>query len=299
MASFSRARLVLREPLFHFLVLGLGLFLLHGWTTLAGGGTGQHIVITQGRIEQLATGFALMNQRPPDTAELSGLIDDAIREEVFYREARAMGLDQDDTIVRRRLRQKLEFVSEDVARAPEPTDAQLQAYLQAHLDEFRLETRYTFTQVYLDPQRHEKQLEADVRQALSALQRGETTTNADKFGDAFLLDHHFDAITAGELTRVFGAKFEVALRAVPTGQWLGPITSGFGVHLVLVSRRDESRTASLDDVRGEVRRQWLHAQRGEANERFYADLRKRYQVTVNRSPKSDAGAAPLVAEMKQ
>jgi len=298
MANLPRARLVLREPLLHFLLLGLGLFLLYGWIVPAGSGAGQRIVITQGRIEQLATGFALMNQRPPAVDELNGLIDDAIREEVLYREAKAMVLDQDDTIVRRRLRQKLEFVSEDVAPVPEPTDAQLRSYLLALSDAFRLETRYTFTQVYFDPQRHAQQLEADTKQTLSALQLAGTTADAGKLGDAFLLGHHFNGIIASELARAFGAKFEAALRTLPTGQWLGPVRSGYGVHLVLVSRREDGRTASLEDVRGEVRRQWFHAQRKEANERFYADLRKRYRVTIERPPEPNGGTGALVAGMQ-
>jgi len=298
MTNFPRVRLILREPLLHFLLLGFGLFLLHGWIVPAVSGAGERIVITRGRIEQLATGFALMKQRPPAADELNGLIDDAIREEIFYREAKAMGLDQDDTIVRRRLRQKLEFVSEDVAPVPEPSDSQLRAYLQAHPDAFRLETRYTFTQVYIDPQRHGQQLDAETKKTLSALQRAGTTVDAGKLGDAFLLGHHFNGVIASELARAFGAKFEATLRTLPTGQWLGPVRSGYGVHLVLVSRREDGRTASLEDVRGEVRRQWFHAQRKEANERFYANLRKRYRVTIERPPDPTGGTGALVAGMQ-
>lgn len=299
MAHFSRIRLVLREPLLHFLLLGLGLFLLHGWLVSAGGGTAERIVITQGRIEQLTTGFALMKQRPPAADELKGLIDDAIREEIFYREAKAMGLDQDDTIVRRRLRQKLEFVSQDVTPVPEPGVAQLQAYLQAHPDQFRLEARYTFAQVYLDPQRRKQQLEADTAQMLSTLQHAGSSVDAGTLGDTLLIGHHFDGIAASEVVRLFGAKFEHALRALPTGQWLGPVPSGYGVHLVRINRREDSRVASLDDVRGEVRRRWLHDQREEANERFYADLRKRYQVTIEMPSKPKEDTAVLVAGMQQ
>jgi len=297
MAHVSRIRRVLREPLLHFLLLGLGLFLVHGWLVPGGGGPGERIVITQGRIEQLTTGFALMKQRPPAADELKALIDDAIREEIFYREAKAIGLDQDDTIVRRRLRQKLEFVSQDVTPVPEPSVAQLQAYLHSHPDQFRLETRYTYSQVYLDPQRH-RQLQADTAQMLATLQRAGSTVDAGTLGDTLLIGHHFDGIAASEVARLFGTKFEYALRALPTGPWQGPVHSGYGVHLVRISHRDDSRTASLDEVRSEVRRRWLHDQREAANERFYADLRKRYQVTVEApsTPKEDA--AVLVAGMQ-
>ena len=132
---------LLREPLLHFLLLGTGLFLVHGWIGGGPAGEGEQILITQGRIEQIASGFSRMHQRSPDSSELDALIDDAVREEIFYREAKALGLDQDDTIVRRRLRQKLEFVSEDIEPVLEPTEAQLRAYLQAHPEKFRGEAR--------------------------------------------------------------------------------------------------------------------------------------------------------------
>src|SRR5436853_4806948 len=134
-------RKLLREPFVHFMLLGFGLFLLHGWMAGPASSSGKSIVITQGRIEQLTVGFARMHQRAPAASEVDALVEDSIREEILYREAKALGLDRDDTIVRRRLRQKLEFISEDVARVREPTDVQLRDYLQAHPEKFRSETR--------------------------------------------------------------------------------------------------------------------------------------------------------------
>lgn len=299
MDTFRRVHLVLREPLLHFLLLGLGLFLLHSWVAPPGSDGGERIVITRGRIAQLSASFALMNQRAPSPEELNGLIDDAIREEVLYREAKTLGLDQDDTIVRRRLRQKLEFVSEDLAPVPEPTDAQLQAYLLAHPDKFRLEARYTFMQVYFDPKRHSQQLDADLKRTLSALQDGGVNADVTDAGDALLLEHHFDAITSSELKRLFGANFEVALQGLPTGRWIGPVPSGYGVHLVFVSRRDDGTGAALDRVRDDVRREWLYDKREDANERYYTDLRKRFEVTVERSPEPRIGTGALAVGMSQ
>jgi hypothetical protein len=291
-------RKLLREPLLHFMLLGLGLFLLHGWMAGPGGGAGRSVVITQGRIEQLATGFARMNQRAPEASELDALIDDAIREEIFYREARKLGLDQDDTIVRRRLRQKFEFISEDVVPLPEPTDVQLRDYLQAHPEQFRSEARYSLSQVYLNPQRHGQRLAGHAQVLLAKLQRVGATADAGKLGDTFLLEHRFQNVTASELVRLFGAGFETALRTLPTGEWQGPVTSGYGVHLVFVENRDEAQAAALEHVREEVRREWIRDQRQQANERFYADLRKRYEVTVER-PIANAGAPALAAGVRQ
>lgn len=181
----------------------------------------------------------------------------------------------------------------------EPKDAQLRGYLLAHPEKFRSETRYSLTQVYLNPQRRGDRLAGDAKNLLSELQRTDAAVDASKHGDALLLEHRFQNVSASELARVFGARFELALRALPTGQWHGPVPSGYGAHLVLVSRRDDGRTASLEDVRDEVRREWLHTQRQQANERYYSDLRERYQVTVERAPESSAGASALAAEMRQ
>ena len=296
MANFPRVRRVLCEPLLHFLLLGSALFLVHGWIGGPAGGEGGRIVITQGRVEQLTVGFLRMNQRLPDRAELEYLVDDAIRDEIYYREAKAMGLDQDDTIVRRRLRQKLEFVSEDTAPVAEPTDAQLLDYLQSNAQRFRVEPRYSLTQVYLDPQRHGPHMESDAHLLLVELQHGGATPNAGKRGDTFLLDQHFEDISASDLSRLFGPEFEAALRAAPIGRWIGPVPSGYGAHLVLVRERQPERTAALADVRDAVRREWLATQRAAANARFYADLRKRYVVSVD-YPKMPAGSG-LVAGLR-
>jgi len=281
----------LREPLLHFLLLGCGLFLVYGWVGGSALGEGANIVITEGRIEQLTAGFVRMHQRPPDRAELDGLIDAAVREEIYYREAKALGLDQDDTIVRRRLAQKLEFVSEDVATVPDPTDAELEAYLRDNAERFRTESRYSLTQVYLDPQQHGARLMGDAHALLAELRQSGATAGAS--GDPSLMQRNFEKVSAGELSRLFGEKFEAALRGVPIGEWSGPLYSGLGVHLVLVREREAERAARLGEVRDDVRKAWLDSRRAEANARFYADLRKRYWVTITR-PATPAPPAPTV-----
>ena len=290
-------RKLIREPLMHFMLLGFGLFLVHGWIAGPAGGSSKSVVITQGRIEQLAAGFARMHQRAPGASELDALIDDAIREEVLYREAKALGLDQDDTIVRRRLRQKLEFVSEDVVPVPEPTDVQLGAYLRAHPEKFHSEARYSLSQVYLNPQRQGPRLADKIQTMLAQLRMG-AVADPSKLGDAFLLEHRFENVTASDLVRVFGAGFETTLRAVPTNEWQGPVPSGYGMHLVFVDKRADGQAAALEHVRSEVRREWIHDQRQQANERFYAGLRKRYEVTVERLT-ANGGASPLAAGIGQ
>src|SRR4249919_1214853 len=191
MRPVTRRGAFLREPLLHFLLLGIGLFALHGWLNDSGVLSTKTIVIDRGRIDQLSAGFALLHQHPPMAEELQGLVDDAVKEEVFYREALAQGLDRDDVIVRRRMRQKLEFVSEDVEPVPEPTDAQLQAWLDAHPAQFAIEPRYTFEQVFLDPSKRGASLQADAAALLLQLRRG-PIADAAAMGDPLLLAHEVD-----------------------------------------------------------------------------------------------------------
>ena len=112
-------------------------------------------------------------QRPPTRQELDGIVKEYVKEEVLYREALAMGLDRDDTLVRRRLRQKLEFVAEDMADAVDPTDAELQQYLDEHPESFRVERRASFYQVYLSRDRRGDSLNADSMKMLAKLRSGE------------------------------------------------------------------------------------------------------------------------------
>jgi hypothetical protein len=272
---------ILKEPLLHFLVLGAGLFLIYSLMPKNGSGSEPgKIVITQGEIEHLATGFAKTWQRPPTAEELTGLIRDQVREEVYCREAIALGLEKDDTVIRRRLRQKMEFVSDDIAAQAQPTDAELNAYLQAHPDKFRVEQQFTFSQVYLNPEKHGKNLVRDTAQLLAQLKQAGDKADLATLGDSFLLESQFTALPAGEVAKQFGEKFASKLSKLTPGRWQGPVESGYGVHLVLINERTEAHLPLLADVRNDVRREWADARRQEANEKFYQELLKHYTVTI-------------------
>jgi len=275
---------MLREPLLHFLLLGAVLFVAYGMMQTSGNAGPNEIVITQGQIEHLVTGFTRTWQRPPTSEELAGLVHDRVREEVYYREAMAMGLDKDDTVIRRRLRQKMEFVSDDIADQAEPSDAELNAYLQAHPDMFRTEPRFSFSQVYLNPEKHDDHLAADAAQLLTQLNRSETDNdvmaNINMLGDAFMLEHQFTTVRRSEVANLFGEAFAEKLGELTTGQWLGPVKSGYGFHLVLVSERTEGGMPALADVRDTVIREWANARRLQANEKFYQELLQHYTVTI-------------------
>jgi hypothetical protein len=279
---------LLREPLVHFLLLGGVLFGVFALVGDRGSERASHIVVTPGHLEHLMVSFTRTWQRPPTAQELAGLIDDYIREEVLYREAVAMGLDRDDTIVRRRLRQKLEFVAEDVAAQAEPSEDDLRAYLQAHPEAFAIEPCFTFRQVYLDPLRRGAHLARDIDRLRAELRHLDNTADLAELGDGVLLAHRFDNVSATEVRTIFGDTFAAGLTALTPGQWQGPVPSGYGVHLVYVSDRTAGRIPELAEVREAVRRAWANSRRLDANETLYRTLLRRYTVTIERPQAAQA-----------
>lgn len=268
-------RRLLREPLLHFFLLGGLLFGLYGWLHGNLLSKPNEIVVSRGQVESLQAQFQRVWQRPPTTEELNGLVEAWVREEIFYREGLAMGLDRDDPVVRRRIGQKVEFIAEGPAPAA-PTTAELQAWLDSHANDYSIEPVYTLRQVYFDPARHGERLDADIATALRALERGNTVA-----GDGTMLPPDLDKAPAYDVARTFGTEFEVALRTLPEGGWQGPVRSGFGLHLVQLASRDGGRPATLDEVRAAVERDLLHARAEEANKAFYAKLRANYAVRVD------------------
>ncbi len=180
---------ILSEPLLHFLLLGTAIFAAYGLVSKRNSDEPGKIVISAGQVASMAETFARTWRRPPTSAELEGLIRDRVQEEVYSREAMALGLDKDDTIIRRRLRQKMEFVTDDVAALAEPTDDELNAYLKAHADTFRVQRQFTFSQVYLNPERHGENLARDTAQLLAQLQQAGDQADVSELGDSFLLEH--------------------------------------------------------------------------------------------------------------
>jgi len=207
-----------------------------------------------------------------------------VREEVYYREALAMGLDKDDVVLRRRLRQKMEFLAEDVVGQAHPTDDELNAYLQANPDKFRAEPFLTFSHVYLSPAKHGANLARDAARLLAQLNRASGKADVSELGDSLMLDQKFNALPASEIGKLFGEKFAAKVAALAPGQWQGPIESGYGVHLVFVSERNDGRLPALADVREAVNREWANTRRLEANEKLYAEMLKRYVVTTESPP---------------
>jgi hypothetical protein len=270
----------LREPLVHFLLIGAGLFVLYNVLNRGESDAPRDIVVSEARVEALAENFARTWMRPPTAEELKGLVDDYVAEEVYYREAVAMGLDRDDLVIRRRLRQKMEFISADVAAATPPTDVQLQAYLEQHAEKFLMPPRLTFQQVYFSTDRRGEGAARDAEKLLAELAAGRGPANPLEAGDATLLPPAMEAAAPQEIANAFGEEFATAIEDAPEGQWSGPLPSGFGVHLVKVDGREAGTAPTLAEIRPMVQREWEAEQRKTVEKALLDKLRARYDVRV-------------------
>ena len=282
---------LLHEPLAHFLILGAALFLLFSAVAKPGAPQDGKIVVTSGKIEQLAAGFVRIWQRAPSAEELDGLIEDYVKEEVLYREALAMGLDKDDSVIRRRLRQKIEFLTEDAAAAVLPTEKELQAWLASHPDKFRLEPKLALRQVYISVSRHAAAATSEAGRLLGRLNSAGKELDASGLGDATMLPHELPLSSVEEIARVFGDGFAQQVAPMEPGRWHGPVKSGYGLHLVHVSERAEGKLRPLADVRDAVQREWLEARRKEIADTSYLASRAKYSITIEPPPREHADGA--------
>jgi hypothetical protein len=253
----------LREPLLQFLALGALLFIAFHWW----GASPQRIVVTPGQVRSLAASFQRVWQRPPTEQELKHLVDEQVRAEVAAREAAALGLDRDDIVIQRRLRQKLEFLAEETVDAAPPTDAELQAYLEAHPALFRAEPEFAFRQVYF------KAIDA-AREALAS------GGNPGPRGERILLPEDVALAPSSLIDRQFGRDFAGQLETLPLDRWAGPVRSGFGAHLVYVRERKDGRLPALGEIRPMVERELLAQRRKQALDAMYERLLKKYEVVT-------------------
>ena len=285
---------VFKEPLVHFLALGALLFGIYAWLsrgTLRQTASGTETVrITANEISWLKETWARQWQRDPTREELRRLVTEFLKEELLAREARAMGLDQDDLIVRRRLAQKLEFLVQDTSRLAEPTDDDLRRFYAANPEHLETGARVSFTHIYFG---REKRTDAagDARKALADLSGGAGKVMPAELGDRLLIDS--DMIDADEQTvaGMFGKEFAHAVFALQPGAWHGPFESDYGLHLVRVSDAKPARPREFADVRTQVLERWRAQRQREDDERYFAGLLKKYDVVV------DKGLEPLVGPL--
>lgn len=289
-----------KDPLLHFLLIGAALFLLFELFDNPSGPQSDRILITQGQVDFLKANFSRTWQRSPGEKELQGLIDGFVREEIFYREALALGLDRDDSVIRRRMNQKLEMMSDDLAGVITPSDEELQQFLNTHPERFHIEPKVAFRHVFLNVDQRGNSVMTDAEKFLAELTAPENATDPDTLGDSLMLPRSFNLSTVSEISRLFGKPFSLELTKIKPGTWVGPIRSGYGFHLVLVTEQVDGRLPELNEVRDVVEREWLAANRKELKDNIYKKLRKKYTVVIEQpadeakpiQPVTDAQAAP-------
>ena len=267
---------VLREPLLHFLLIGMLLFLVYG-KVAPPSDEGTRITVDRIVIATLARQFQATWSRPPTPGELTGLIDSYVRDQILYREGVALGLVKDDPVIKRRVRQKLEVLIEEEGKAGAPSDAELGAYLSKNPAMFRLPSVLSFEQVLFDPADYGDKLESALSTSIAALNDGAAPESQ---GKSSMLPMHVEKLPMDLVARDFGDDFGKPLETAPIGQWFGPVPSGFGVHLVRVTERNPGYLPSLDAARKAVTREWENDRRKAALEANYARLRKDYDVVI-------------------
>jgi len=285
-------RRLLREPLLHFALLGAAIFGAYRLVAPPASEASE-IVITADRISSIAAQFSASHAgRPPHEDELRAAIDAYVRDEMLYREGLALGLDRDDPVVRNRVRQKAELLSED-ALTSVPTDRDLETYLAEHQAEFDIPARVSFQQIYIDPGRHEgddlTMVVTRVRQALTLGRQ------PNVLGDRTLLPATMTRVLPHDVEAAFGSDFARQLAAIDGDGWQGPLTTSYGLHLVRITHRGEPTRATLADARDVVAREWSRAQTATRKEQFHRMLAQRYTVRVAADADIAAGTVARTA----
>ena len=271
---------ILREPLFHFLLLGFGLFLLYG-RAAPGSSDQQRIEVNSGRIESLSQQFKSTWSRPPTEQELAGLIDSYVHDEVLYREGLAMGLDADDPVIKRRVRQKLEVMSEESGNQQAPSDTELSAYLSKHADKFRQAPIVSFEQVFFSGEGTVTEVERQSREAVAALNQGADPAG---IGQPTMLPARVADMPLDLVARDFGEEFAKKLGALPLSVWQGPVASGFGAHVVRITARRPAELPPLAAIRPQVLREWENDRRVRNRAQAYQSMLKNYEVVIDTKP---------------
>jgi PPIC-type PPIASE domain len=275
---------VLKEPLVHFLLAGVVLFCGYNWIIRTAENplttkTAQ-IQISAGDVQWLAMNWTTQWQRPPTRDELRGLIADYLNEQLFAREARALGLDNNDVIVRRRLAQKLTFLIDDTMRRADPAEQELQRYYKENARRFRTDARISFAHIYFNPQRR-ADARSEAADALKLLLAEGAAPWTAELGDRLLIGSELRDETEQSISNTFGPDFSRVVFALEIGKWSGPIQSGYGLHLVRVSTLREAQVPPLSDIQERVTAEWRREQEARAKSQYLAGLRKKYDVVAD------------------
>ena len=261
-------RRLIRDPLVSFLFAGTLLFFITDW--FSGDDEAYQIQVTANEVQRLTDQWSLQMRRPPNKQELDGLISAFVKEEIYYREALLLNLEANDTIVRRRLAQKLTFLTEDIATSEPPTTESLQSFYTAQIDKYMEPAKFSFAHRYFSTDRRDNSQDI----ALQAL------TDTSLKGDPFMLQREYAQRSQRDVGNLFGRDFAEKLAELPTSDaWQGPLKSAYGWHVVKLLNVAPARVQPLNEVIEKVKVDWQQAQRKVANETYFTNLKAKYSVT--------------------
>jgi peptidyl-prolyl cis-trans isomerase C len=271
---------LVREPLFHFILIAALLFAAYQWLNPAAPPfEAQQIVLTKDDLLQIKLPRLAQGLPEPAPAEMREMIAAKVREEVLYREALAMGLDQQDTIIKRRLAQKMDFLAEDISDLREPGDEELKDWLRDHPEDFSYPPRISFHHFFYAFDAHGSAAGDVAAEAYSQV-TGQPADFIPAVHDAFMFENSYVERAPREIAGIFGPKFAEAVFALPPGSWSAPVESGFGWHLVYVDALTPERLPELEEVYADVKSQWMANQREEFKEAAYEVMRAKYEVIL-------------------
>jgi peptidyl-prolyl cis-trans isomerase C len=274
----ARLSSLIREPLAQFLLAGLAIFVVSSFFGGFQDDGERTIVVDAAQTENLAAGFFQTWRRPPNQQELDALISDYVRGEVYYREAKRIGLDVDDPVIRNRLRAKMEYITVAQAEAVQPSDTELKAWFEGRKAIYASEVEYSFDQVFIDPSKPGNPQQR-ASQGLLQLRGG---ADWEKVSDPIPLPASLTSAKRGEIARDFGKPFTTELDTISSGQWSGPIRSGLGLHLVRLRDRQTFDPPEFADVRDKVEIDWRFDSKAKRERAVFEALLKDYQVKIER-----------------
>jgi peptidyl-prolyl cis-trans isomerase C len=285
----------LREPLVHFVLIGGTLFAvysaLHSKETASI--DSKKIVLTASDLEQIGLMWQAQGRPVPTAEQIQSLLDNKIREEVLYREALELGLDKEDTIVKRRMAQKMDFLAEDLSDLREPTREELKAWFGKNSERFKVPGRASFRHLYFSFDKHGNKTSDIAAEALKKISgRASNSPEAAAVADSFMFQDYYGDRSFDELAKTFGPGFARSLFAQQTGSWQGPIESGYGWHLIFIDSVTPARVPELEEVETDARTQWVSAQRDQTKQRMYERMKSHYEIVM---PKTPVNAAPVAA----
>lgn len=261
----------LKDPLWVFLLFGASLFGVAAWSP-----DKPIVEVTEGDIQRLIEQWRMQMRRDPTATERQELIHQFIREEVYYQEALALNLDAGDTVVKRRMIQKLAFLTEDLADTQAPSNDELQAFYQQRADNYRAPEQFSFRHIYFSADR-----KANSQGEQAEFLAAKAVDDPSIEGDPFMLQRLYAKRSQREIGDLFGNAFAENLsKLVAQEQWQGPLRSAFGWHAVQLIDREPASAVPFNQVRDKVLVDWKQQRRRSANAAYLQDLLKRYDIRL-------------------